>query len=379
MISIHNTKSANMSTVATNAITYTNGDSYTGQILAHGIGRMVYANGDVYGGHFYMGKRNNKGTYKYNNGEKYSGQWKDNMLHGQGIFTYKTGDVYNGEFFENKRHGRGDMLFEGGARYKGLWTKGKCNGLGVMTTSKLEYNGEWRNNLYHGKGTLTCSEDGSSYTGLFNEGKKHGKGVAIFENGEKVIEGYWISDQLLTGKILEKNGDVYEGELRKYKKHGRGKITYKNGDTFIGSFTADERKGQGNLHAKDDTFQMEGYWNANKCLAKVICDIEFDITTKDYNFEFSGQNGKRVASEQLGPDVKKRVLEKLSTGANCLTLSPNVEQKRDKLDKLSTGVLTDITNVKQGKQKECHEIYVNVKGNPQTLLKDNKGRFARKY
>ena len=81
----------------------------------------------------------------------------------------------------------------------------------------------------------------------------------------------------------------------------------------------------------------------------------------------------------MGPDVKKRVLEKLSTGANCLTLSPNVEQKRDKLDKLSTGVLTDITNVKQGKQKECHEIYVNVKGNPQTLLKDNKGRFARKY
>ena len=60
-----------MSTVANNAITYTNGDSYTGQILAHGTGKMVHANGDVYEGEFDMGKRNNKGVYKYINGEKY--------------------------------------------------------------------------------------------------------------------------------------------------------------------------------------------------------------------------------------------------------------------------------------------------------------------
>ena len=276
-----------MSTVANNAILYTNGDSYTGQILAHGTGKMVYANGDTYEGEFDMGKRNNKGTYKYINGEKYCGQWKD-----------------------NKRHGRG-----------------------VMTTSKVEYNGEWRNNLYHGKGTLTCNDDGSSYTGVFNEGKKHGKGVATLQNGEKVIEGYWINDFLLTGVIFYKNGDKYEGELRKYKKHGRGKITYKNGDTFVGSFKDDNRKGQGKLHAKDGTFQIEGDWNANKCLTKVICDIEFDITTKDYQFKIAGQNGKRVASEQLGPVEKKRVLDKLSTGV--LTDITNVEQKRDKIGKFS--------------------------------------------
>jgi len=324
-----------MSTVANNAITYTNGDSYTGQILAHGTGKMVHANGDVYEGEFDMGKRNNKGVYKYINGENYCGQWKDNMHHGQGIFSYKTGDVYNGEFFENKRHGRGDMLFQGGARYKGLWSQGKRNDLGIMTyaTSKTEYNGYWKNNLYHGKGTLTCHGDGSSYTGLFNEGKKHGKGVAIFQNGEKVIEGYWINDFLLTGTILYKNGDKYEGELRKYKRHGRGKITYKNGDTFIGSFKNDERKGQGKLHAKYGNFQMEGHWNINKCLTKVICDIEFDITTKDYEFKFAGQNGKRVASEQLGPDEKKRVLDKLSSGV--LTDITNVDQNREKIGRFS--------------------------------------------
>lgn len=333
MISIHNTNSANMSTVANNAILYTNGDSYTGQILAHGTGKMVYSNGDVYEGEFDMGKRNNKGTYKYINGEKYCGQWKDNMHQGQGIFTYKTGDVYNGEFFENKRHGRGDMLFEGGARYKGLWSQGKCNGLGIMTTSKVEYNGEWRNNLYNGNGTLTCHDDKSSYTGTFDNGKKHGKGVATLQNGEKVVEGYWISDTLLTGIIYYKTGEKYEGELRKYKKHGRGKITYKNGDTFVGSFKDDKKKGQGKLHAKDGTFTIEGEWNDNKCLAKVICDIEFDITTKDYEFKIAGQNGKRVASEQLGPVEKKRVLDKLSTGV--LTDITNVEQKRDKLGRFS--------------------------------------------
>ena len=38
------------------------------------------------------------GTYKWANGERYKGQFKEGKKHGYGINTWPSGDVYYGEW-----------------------------------------------------------------------------------------------------------------------------------------------------------------------------------------------------------------------------------------------------------------------------------------
>ena len=38
--------------------------------------------------------RDGKGTFEYANGDKYVGDWKDDMQHGKGIYFFHTGDRY---------------------------------------------------------------------------------------------------------------------------------------------------------------------------------------------------------------------------------------------------------------------------------------------
>jgi len=41
------------------------------------------------------------------------------------------------------------------------------------------------------------------------------------------------------------NGDMYDGEWLKGKKHGLGTYTHKNGDKYIGSWKNDLKHGEG--------------------------------------------------------------------------------------------------------------------------------------
>ncbi len=45
-------------------------------------------------GQFKDDKINGKGTYYYNNGNKYTGDWVDDHITGQGVYTYANGDRY---------------------------------------------------------------------------------------------------------------------------------------------------------------------------------------------------------------------------------------------------------------------------------------------
>ena len=45
---------------------------------------------------------NGFGKYKYIDGEKYEGDWKNGKYHGQGTKTFPNGEKYIGEFKENE-------------------------------------------------------------------------------------------------------------------------------------------------------------------------------------------------------------------------------------------------------------------------------------
>jgi hypothetical protein len=60
------------------------------------------------------------------------------------------------------------------------------------------YNGNFKNGLINGKGTLK-TEKGDKYTGYFLNGKKHGMGKLVDKDGNEVANGYWNMD-IFVGK-----------------------------------------------------------------------------------------------------------------------------------------------------------------------------------
>ena len=76
------------------------------------------------------------GTYAVD-GDKYVGEWKDDLLHGQGTYTYANGDKYVGEFKDNKKHGQGTYTFANGKRVAGYFRNNEyipdiCEEMGLV-------------------------------------------------------------------------------------------------------------------------------------------------------------------------------------------------------------------------------------------------------
>ncbi|MDA9807839.1 hypothetical protein N9B89_00440 [Flavobacteriales bacterium] len=70
-----------------------------------------------------------KGTYSYEDGDKYIGEWKDGNKHGQGTFIWANGDKYIGEFKLQLRDGNGKfILLKEGLIQEGLWKEGEFLG-----------------------------------------------------------------------------------------------------------------------------------------------------------------------------------------------------------------------------------------------------------
>ncbi len=77
--------------------------------------------------------------------------------------------------------------------YLGEVANGKANGFGYgLIASRGVYEGEWRDNLRHGKGKYTWRNN-HIYVGEFKEGKIEGYGIYTFDSGEK-YEGSWKSN-----------------------------------------------------------------------------------------------------------------------------------------------------------------------------------------
>ena len=92
---------------------------------------------------------NGKGTYFYEDGNKYDGEWKNDKMEGRGTYTWKGGDRYTGKYRNNKREGHGIYFYENGNKYVGEWKKGKKNGLGTqINTNSTVQSGRWENGEY---------------------------------------------------------------------------------------------------------------------------------------------------------------------------------------------------------------------------------------
>ena len=132
--------------------------------------------GRSYDGDWKDGKRNGYGSAKWPNGNFWIGEIKDNSFHGMGWYKWglgpQRGDQYIGEFKDGNYH-RGTYINKDRHMSDILWT----------------YDGDWKDNKRHGKGTFTWA-DGSKYVGEWKNGLKQGKGTYTDTKGKSTSGRY---------------------------------------------------------------------------------------------------------------------------------------------------------------------------------------------
>jgi len=136
---------------------------------------------------------NGKGTYVYDNGEKYVGQWKDEGFHGQGTYTLPNGGKYVGEWKNDKKSGQGTFTFASGNKHVGEYKDDLRNGQGTSTyASGDKYVGENKDDMRNGQGTFTYAS-GDKYVGENKDDMRNGQGTFTFADGT-VEKGLWEED-----------------------------------------------------------------------------------------------------------------------------------------------------------------------------------------
>ena len=152
-----------------------------------------------------------KGILKFDNGT-YEGEIENLSRNGKGTFSYNTGEKYIGDWIFGKKEGKGEIIYSNGDKFEGFFSDDKIEGTGryYYKNGKV-YIGEFNNNKIEGKGKLIYI-NGDIYEGDFKNGKKSGFGKYIFYKSNDIFEGKWDNDKRNgEGKFIYSNGFVFKG------------------------------------------------------------------------------------------------------------------------------------------------------------------------
>ncbi len=137
--------------------------------------------------------------------------------------------------------------------YEGFFEAGKKSGKGNLQISEAQnYEGEFKNNQFHGKGTLIAH--GCHYSGDFVNNEKHGIGKVIYASGER-YEGNFISNERSGKGILYKtNGEVYDGLWLNDLRKRNGVLIYPNGCRLVGIWDDEFNNFEGKFHGNPQDY-----------------------------------------------------------------------------------------------------------------------------
>ncbi|MCC7503685.1 MAG: caspase family protein [Saprospiraceae bacterium] len=161
----------------------------------NGSGTYRYENGTKYTGQFAYGKPHGQGTMDFPSGNRYTGEWRNGAREGRGKMTFKKeGRTYEGQFKGNRMAGEGTMLYANGDKYTGSWFNDSPNGDGTYYFKSGErYEGNFYNGTFSGNGTMYYP-DRSYWTGRWKNSLRDGQGKFVATDG-KVTIGTWAADK----------------------------------------------------------------------------------------------------------------------------------------------------------------------------------------
>ena len=242
-------------------IEFTKDEYYEGQFkelpdksrVLHGPGEFV-AKSFRYKGDFIDNKKQGRGEYIWENGDKYDGDWVADTQSGNGKWSWASGDRYQGQVKDSIIVGEGEYFFaKSGDSFKGSFLAGKPHGKGVYQFSSGDkYEGEMQAGVQSGRGIYSY-KSGDRIDGLFVNNNANGRGVYYFANGNR-YEGDLVGGGL-TGKgvLMYANGNKYEGDFVAALPKGQGEFSFSDGSVFIGNFENGTSKATGVQHNKDGT------------------------------------------------------------------------------------------------------------------------------
>jgi hypothetical protein len=168
----------------------------------------------------------------YSNGAAYSGMMNaKGECNGLGIYKYPDGHRFIGYFKENIRY---------------------ANGITLIACGDIKY-GRCFNNIYDGPHEIYLSSSSSSiFVGHFSKGVKYGNASSYFSNGAKLVQGKYQNNKLNGFAIYHfSDGRIYHGYLKDNKRDGKGIMFWPNGDCYDGSFQDGKMNGFGQLSKSD--------------------------------------------------------------------------------------------------------------------------------
>ena len=116
------------------------------------------------------GKKEGNGTYVWNDGSIYKGEFSNDLMNGKGLLTIPGKGSYEGNFINGKKSGTGTYKFTNGDTYSGSWDNDTMSGHGTYIFSNGDkYVGQFVNNQFHGTGTYTSN--GNKFTGTWINNK----------------------------------------------------------------------------------------------------------------------------------------------------------------------------------------------------------------
>ena len=158
---------------------------------------------------------------------------------GKAQVQYPNGDTYEGDFKNGVREGEGTMTYgESGNKYEGQWKNNYKDGIGKMTFgTEAEYYGHFVKGKRWGEGVYKYLKAKDLYSGSWKNGLKHGKGTFIFNNTKMKLVGDWFNGQIIKGRWYFANGTYFEGIFENNYPKGIGEWHFINGNVVKGEFT----------------------------------------------------------------------------------------------------------------------------------------------
>jgi hypothetical protein len=242
---------------------------------------------------------------------KITGVFKDGLLEGKGKWVYETSFPVRNFYFEGEFSGgyrtQGKWWDNNGNTYTGGWKNGLMHGVGVYITNHSTANGVW--------------EAGVLAEGIFEE--KNGLKMSIVpdKEGKTTTKITYINNDFFEGNVREKmkegfgimkynNMEVYEGEWKYDNKHGKGMQRWPNGDKYDGQWSRNFRSGQGKMFWSKDSTEYTGGWVLDKPEGKGIFTFQKrgKITGVDSGYYHKGV--KVCADAQTYESFKEGIRQK---------------------------------------------------------------------
>ena len=228
---------------------------------------IIYDNDLIYIGNYDNFESFGEGIIKKNNKIYYKGEFAFDRKEGNGTLYFDNGNYYIGTFNNDKMEGKGIIYNKDNyILYNGEFVNNKKCGNGTLVNDKFIYDGQFKDGLFHGKGTIEFNS-GCIYLGDFVDNIIEGEGRFIYDDGKYYIGKFHNYKRHGDGILFSKNNEIiYQGTFVDDKYDGQGTLLLNEGIHYIGDFKNGEKNGHGELYDKNNNIILEGQFYKDKPL-----------------------------------------------------------------------------------------------------------------